>query len=178
MIACARYARDEDVPLLGVCLGMQVMVIEFSRNVLKLENANSAEFDARTPHPVIIFMPEGDRENKGGTMRLGKRATLMVPEHRKHSVLYQLYGRKAVVSERHRHRYEVEPKMVPQLEQHGMAFVGRAQPDAVGGGSDTVDTAAPATAADAVRNEIVELRGKRYFAGCQFHPEFLSSPFV
>ncbi len=170
MIRACKYARENDVPFLGICLGFQVAVIEFSRNVLGWEGANSTEFDLRSPHPVVVFMPEGNAEVKGGTMRLGARDTQFVT---KECQLYRLYGNKEVISERHRHRYEVEPSIVPQLEKQGFIFVGRATADKfLDKTADNAQTSAPKT-----RNEIFELRGKRYYVGVQFHAEFQSAPF-
>lgn len=119
MILAARYARENNVPYLGLCLGLQVAVIEIARNLLGLKDANSTEFNERTPNPVVVFMPEGDETTKGGTMRLGSRKTYFVPQHRKQSVMWQLYGRPEYVQERHRHRYEVEPSIAPLLEEKG-----------------------------------------------------------
>ncbi|KAJ6772481.1 CTP SYNTHASE [Salix koriyanagi] len=105
-ILAAKYARENKVPFLGVCLGMQIAVIEFARSVLGLHDANSTEFEPETSHPCVIFMPEGSKTHMGGTMRLG-------------------YNNDSFVDERHRHRYEVNPNMVQQFENAGLSFVGR-----------------------------------------------------
>ena len=176
MIRAAQYARENNVPYLGVCLGFQVGVIEFARNVLHWEGAHSTEFDQRTPHPVVIFMPEGDAQVKGGTMRLGARDTVLL--HQERSKLFDLYGKQNVISERHRHRYEVEPKIVSQLEEKGMLFVGRAVADHFLE-SDKVNNAQStdsAAAVETLRNEAFEVDGLSYFVGVQFHSEFKSTP--
>ena len=98
-----RYARENKKPVLGICLGFQSMTIEAARNLCGWENANSAEFDEETPHPVVIFMPEVSKTHMGGTMRLGKRRTILQPD----CLSAKLYGDVTEVDERHRHRYEV-----------------------------------------------------------------------
>ncbi|XP_054802495.1 uncharacterized protein LOC129306138 isoform X4 [Prosopis cineraria] len=104
MMLAAKYARENNVPYLGICLGMQIAVIEFARSVLGWERANSVEFDAQTPNPVVIFMPEGSRTHMGSTMRLGSRRTLFqTPD----SITSKLYHNSQYVDERHRHRYEM-----------------------------------------------------------------------
>lgn len=179
MIRAAQYARENKVPYFGICLGFQIAVIEFARNILGMEGADSTEFNQRTPHPVVVFMPEGSTEIKGGTMRLGSRDTLFL--HKEKSVLWKLYGRKDKVSERHRHRYEVEPSIVPQLEAKGLLFVGRAAAGEQSFGSTTTEQKSGSsdtlTSDKAVRNEIFELVGHPYFVGVQYHCEFKSTPF-
>ncbi|KAG6483691.1 hypothetical protein ZIOFF_060343 [Zingiber officinale] len=152
-ILAAKYARENKVPYLGLCLGMQIAVIEFARSVLKLPHANSTEFvpDAKTP--CIIFMPEGSKTHMGGTMRLGSRRTHFVTTNCKAA---RLYGNANFIDERHRHRYEVNPDMVPEFEKAGLTFVGK---DETG-----------------KRMEIIELPDHPYFIGVQFHPEFKSRP--
>jgi CTP synthase len=152
-IAACNWARVHLVPFLGICLGLQVAVIEFARNVCQLEGAHSTEFDDKTPHPVVIYMPEISKEQMGGTMRLGKRPTLF---HTKNSTIRRLYDDKESIDERHRHRYEVNPKYVEQLEQAGLSFVGK---DETG-----------------ERMEIVELADHPYFVCTQYHPEYLTRP--
>lgn len=154
-ILAARYARENKVPFLGICLGMQAAVIEFARNVVGLEGANSTEIDAATPHPVVVFMPEGSTTHKGGTMRLGSRKTILQTVNCMTAKLYQV---DCVIQERHRHRYEVNPASVEQLEKKGMKFVGK---DETGN-----------------RMEIVELENSQhpFYLGAQFHPEFKSRP--
>ncbi|KAI0489388.1 hypothetical protein KFK09_029230 [Dendrobium nobile] len=153
MILAAKYARENNIPYLGICLGMQISVIEFSRYVLGMERANSEEFDPLTPFPVVIFMPEGSRTHMGSTMRLGSRRTFFKDST---CISSKLYGNSAFVDERHRHRYEVNPVIVGQLEAAGLNFVG----------SDE----------SGKRMEILELAGHPYYIGVQFHPEFKSRP--
>lgn len=153
MIIAAQYARENQVPYLGVCLGLQVAVIEFTRNVLGKTGANSTEFDEDTQHPAVIFMPEGSRTHMGGTMRLGSRQTNIQTED---CAAVRLYGGATEIHERHRHRYEVNPDMISDLEAAGLNFVGK-------------DT-------EAQRMEIIELTGHPFFFGTQYHPEFKSRP--
>jgi CTP synthase len=121
-IMAAKYAREAGKPYLGICLGMQLAVVEYARNVLGLSDANSAEFDAATPHPVVVFMPEGSTTHKGGTMRLGSRRTVLETVD---CIAAKLYQAEQYVHERHRHRYEVNPTLVPELEAKGLKFVGK-----------------------------------------------------
>ncbi|GAQ80234.1 CTP synthase family protein [Klebsormidium nitens] len=152
-ILAANFARVNDKPYLGICLGMQIAVVEYARSVLGLSDANSTEFDPATPHPCVVFMPEVSKTHLGGTMRLGARRTLLTtPE----CITAKLYQAEQFIDERHRHRYEVNPQMVPQLEAAGLRFVGR---DETG-----------------QRMEIIELPTHPYFVGVQFHPEFKSRP--
>lgn len=152
-IAAARYAREHGVPYLGICLGMQILVIEFARHVLGLSAANSEEFAADTPDPVIHFMAEQRGvKRKGGTMRLGAYACELTAG----TLAHRLYGKK-VVSERHRHRYEVNNAYRDRLTAAGLVFSGR-NPDA-----DLV--------------EMSEVAGHPFMIGTQAHPEFLSRPF-
>jgi CTP synthase len=149
-IAAARYCREHGVPFLGLCLGFQVAVIEYARNVLGLDGAHSAELDADTPHPVIDLLPEQyDTQNMGGTMRLGAHTTDIEPG----SLAANVYGADAC-TERHRHRYEVNPEYIADLEAGSLRFSGRADN----------------------RMEILELADHPYFIGTQFHPEFRSRP--
>ncbi|KAF5745904.1 CTP synthase [Tripterygium wilfordii] len=153
MILAAKYARENKVPYLGICLGMQISVIEFARSVLRLERANSAEFDDQTPNPVVIFMPEGSRTHMGSTMRLGSRRTLFkTPD----CITSKLYCNPEYVDERHRHRYEVNPELIELLEEGGLKFVGK---DETG-----------------KRMEVLELPSHPFYVGVQFHPEFKSRP--
>lgn len=150
-IAAVQYAREHDLPFFGICLGMQCAVIEFARNVCGWPEAHSTEFDAETPHPVIDMMEEQKRiADKGGTMRLGAYTCRLVEGSRVHSIYAQ-----DEVSERHRHRYEVNNVLRYKLLEHGMHFAGM-NPE-----RDLV--------------EIVELPDKRWFVGVQFHPEYKSS---
>ncbi|MFT4881173.1 MAG: CTP synthase [Natronomonas sp.] len=149
-IEAIRYCREHDIPLLGLCLGFQLAVVEFARNVLGLERAHSAELDEDTPHPVIDILPEQQgTEDMGGTMRLGAHET----DLREGTLARELYGTHTC-TERHRHRYEVNPDYIPTLEDAGMVFSG------VSGN----------------RMEILELPDHPYFLGTQFHPEFRSRP--
>ncbi|XP_075552607.1 CTP synthase isoform X2 [Dermacentor variabilis] len=152
-IAAIEWARKTKKPFLGVCLGLQCAVIEFSRNVLGWEDANSSEINVKTSHPVIIEMPEHNVGQMGGTMRLGKRETNFNTHD---SVLRKLYQNVDKIEERHRHRYEVNPSYVPDLEKAGLKFVGK-------------DTSGK-------RMEVIELSDHPYFVGVQFHPEYISRP--
>jgi CTP synthase len=149
-IAAARYCRENDVPYLGLCLGFQVAVIEYARNVLGLDGAHSSEFEADTPYPVIDLLPEQyETEDMGGTMRLGAHTT----DIEAGSLANHVYGDDDC-TERHRHRYEVNPEYIEELEAKGLRFSGRADN----------------------RMEILELTDHPYFVGTQFHPEFRSRP--
>jgi CTP synthase len=152
MIQAARYARERNVPFFGICLGMQCAVIEFARDVAGLKGADSSEFDATTPHPVIDLLPEQQGvSQKGGTMRLGAYAcALTAGSHAQHE-----YGGSRV-SERHRHRYEFNNEYRSQLVSRGMAVTGLYEE------KDLV--------------EIVELPDHPWFVGVQFHPELRSRP--
>ncbi len=152
-IAAAHYARTNNVPYLGVCLALQTATIEFCRNVLGLENANSTEFDENTPTPAVIFMPEISKTHMGGTMRLGTKPTPFLVDDCK---IRRLYGGADHVDERHRHRYEVNPELIEQIEAAGLVYVGK---DETG-----------------LRCEIMELNDHPYFVGTQYHPEFKSRP--
>ncbi|XP_074509240.1 CTP synthase 1b [Sebastes fasciatus] len=147
------WARKQNKPFLGVCLGMQLAVCEFARNVLGWEDANSTEFDPESTHPVVIEMPEHNPGQLGGTMRLGKRRTLFKSST---SVLRKLYGDVEYVDERHRHRFEVNPELKHHFEEKGFQFVGQ---DVEG-----------------ERMEVIELDDHCYFVGVQYHPEFTSRP--
>ena len=145
-----RYARENDVPFLGLCLGFQMAVIEYARNVCGLEGADSTEMVEDTPHPVIDILPEQyEVEDMGGTMRLGAHETAISEG----TLAHEVYGADAC-TERHRHRYEVNPEYIDELESAGMQFSGRANN----------------------RMEILELPDHPYFLGTQFHPEFRSRP--
>ena len=157
-VQAIKYARESKTPFLGICLGMQASVVEYCRNILDRPNAHSSEFIEDLVADVedaIIFMPEGDRERMGGTMRLGLRETIL----RSGSIARKYYGHDRV-QERHRHRYEVNPAIVPDLEKAGLHFVGR-----------NADQSGE-------RMEIIELDGAThpYFVASQFHPEFTSRP--
>ncbi|KAF2144149.1 uncharacterized protein K452DRAFT_285385 [Aplosporella prunicola CBS 121167] len=153
MMAAAKWARDNKTPYLGICLGMQIAVIEHAREMCGITGATSEEFDAKADDRVIIFMPEIDKATMGGTMRLGLRPTLFQPGS-EWSKLRAMYGEAPAVLERHRHRYEVNPAYIEKLEQGGLDFIGK---DELG-----------------ERMEIVELKNHPYFVGVQYHPEYLS----
>ena len=161
MILAAQYARVNKIPYLGICLGMQVATIEFSRNVVGLAKAHSTEFDKNTPDPVIALITEwiddtGNLELRdestalGGTMRLGAQNI-----HLKEDTRYRQIYQSALICERHRHRYEFNNKYMERLERHGLVFSGMS-------GNGLV--------------EIIELNDHPWFVACQFHPEFTSSP--
>lgn len=161
-LQAARYARENGVPFFGICLGMQVAVIEFARNVAGLEAAHSSEFNSATPHPVIALITEwtdheggleqrDEQTDLGGTMRLGgQRCQLQAG-----TLAAQCYGKEEVI-ERHRHRYEVNDTYVERLRAAGLVVSGRSAFDSL--------------------VEIVELPHHPWFLGCQFHPEFTSNP--
>ncbi|KAF4631964.1 hypothetical protein G7Y89_g6165 [Cudoniella acicularis] len=153
MIAAAKWARTNKTPFLGICLGMQIAVIEFARHVCDIPNASSIELNEQCVDPVVIFMPEIDKTNLGGTMRLGLRPTLF-QEGSEWSRLRQLYGEKKEIHERHRHRYEVNPDYIDRLAKGGLEFIGKDD--------------------KSVRMQIVELKDHPWFVGVQFHPEYLS----
>jgi CTP synthase len=149
-IEASRYARENDLPWLGLCLGFQMAVVEYARNVLDLEGAHSAEIEADTPHPVIDLLPEQyDTEEMGGTMRLGAHETDIDAG----TVAHDIYGDTSC-TERHRHRYEVNPEYIDDLEDAGLVFSGHTNK----------------------RMEILELPDHPYYLGTQFHPEFRSRP--
>ena len=162
MIYSCQYARENKLPYFGICLGMQIAIIEFSRNVLKLKNANSTEFNSKTKYPVIGLVTEwkdasgrieqrNENSNLGGTMRLGGQKCLI----KKSSLSHKLY-KKLTVIERHRHRYEVNPEFKQKLVSGGMDIVG--------------------TSLDGNLAEMIEIKKHPWFLGCQFHPEFTSNP--
>lgn len=153
MIKAAKWARENKTPYLGICLGMQVSVIEYARHMCGYTNATSEEFDTSAEHPVVIFMPEGSKDSMGGTMRLGSRSTYFQPGS-EYSKLRALYGEVTVVEERHRHRYEVNPQYIEELEKTGMTFIGK---------DDT-----------GKRMEIFELKDHPWYVGVQYHPEYQS----
>ncbi|MEM6962962.1 MAG: CTP synthase, partial [Myxococcota bacterium] len=151
-IAAIRYAREQGVPFLGICLGMQMAVVEFARHVCGMEDANSVEFDPGAKHKVIDLMSEQLKvQTKGATMRLGAYPCSLSPETLAHEVY-----RRSEVSERHRHRYEVNNEYRDQLEESGLVLSGLSP--------------------DRSLVEMVELPDHPYFVGCQFHPEFKSKP--
>tara|TARA_B100000965_G_scaffold51412_1_gene38213 strand:- start:1815 stop:3446 length:1632 start_codon:yes stop_codon:yes gene_type:complete len=162
MITACKYARENNVPYLGICLGMQVAIIEYARHVLKLKSANSTEFDIETPFPVIGLITEwsdisGKKEKRninsdlGGTMRLGGQ----VCELKKGSNSFKMYKNSKII-ERHRHRYEVNPKFKDKMIDMGLDVVG--------------------TSIDGKLVEMIEIPKHKWFLACQFHPEFTSNP--
>ncbi|MFO7968090.1 MAG: CTP synthase (glutamine hydrolyzing), partial [Archaeoglobaceae archaeon] len=151
-IKAIQYARENNIPYLGICFGFQLAVIEFARNVVGWADANSSEF-GRTEHSVIDILPEQhDIDDMGGTMRLGEIELAVVPN----TGAYELYGREAV-KERHRHRYEVNPQFIEDFKEHGMVFSGYSDRGR--------------------RMEILEIPKHRFFFATQFHPEFKSRPY-
>ncbi|MFH1076918.1 MAG: CTP synthase, partial [Pseudomonadota bacterium] len=162
-ITAIQYARENNVPFLGICLGMQMAVVEFARHVAGLDGANSAELDEQTAYPVIYLMQEWyDHQNnivqkrdissgKGGTMRVGAYPCLLSED----SIAFSAYGKREI-SERHRHRYEFNTSFKQRLEEKGLRVSGMSP------NGELV--------------EIVEIRGHPWFLGCQFHPEFKSRP--
>ena len=152
MILAAQYAREQGVPYFGICLGMQIAVIEFARHGAHWEDAHSAEFSSVTAHPVIDLMPDQvGVTDKGGTMRLGRYPCLLAPDSRAREV----YGEE-LIWERHRHRYECSNVFRPELEAAGLRVAG--------------------TSPDGHLVELVELPDHPWYVGCQFHPEFKSRP--
>ena len=165
-IAAVKFARENKIPYLGICLGMQIAAIEFARNVVGLANANSSEFDENTPHPIVALVTEWQNHDgviekrdatsiRGGTMRLGVQVCTVRPDTLAHRI-YQ----STTVSERHRHRYEINNHYVPRLEAAGMVISGRTNAESL--------------------TEMIELdpikHAHPWFYGCQFHPEFTSTP--
>ncbi len=150
-IAAVRYARENRVPFLGICLGMHCATVEFARNVCGLENANSSENDTSTPYPVIDLLPDQDLARLGGSMRLGTYPCWLAPD----SLAHKTYQEKAV-DERHRHRYEFNNEYRQQLERKGLVVSGFSP--------------------DNKLVEIIELKDHPWFLACQFHPEFKSRP--
>ena len=161
-IAAVKYARENNIPYLGICLGMQVAVIEFARHVAHLENAHSSEFNADTPHPVIALITEwmaqdGSIEKRhadsdlGGSMRLGGQSCNLVPG----TLAHQVYGTDTIV-ERHRHRYEFNNTYLDQLASAGLIISGKSSDNSL--------------------VEMIELKDHPWFLACQFHPEFTSTP--
>jgi CTP synthase len=152
-IEAARHARENEVPYLGICLGMQIAVIEFARHVCGMDGANSTEFDLETPYAVIDLLPEQRAiEERGGTMRLGADPVHLMPGSRTRVA----YGDQDVIYERHRHRYEVNPSMHDELQEAGLVISGRSPNGRL--------------------VEVIELPDHPWFCASQFHPEFKSRP--
>lgn len=161
-ILAAKYAREKGIPYLGICLGMQIAMIEYARHLANMPKANSTEFDPETPYPVVALVTEwihhtgermerNEKSDVGGTMRLGGQACNLL----KGSLAHKIYG-KDVIVERHRHRYEVNNNLLPEIEKAGMKVSGRSVEDNL--------------------VELIELPQHPWFIGCQFHPEFTSTP--
>lgn len=154
MILAAQYAREKQIPYFGICLGLQIAVIEYARNVVGLKKSSSTEFDPATPHPVIAIMEtQKSVESKGATMRLGAYPCHLIAG----SKAAEIYGA-SEISERHRHRWEVNNEYREKLEAHGMLISGEAP--------------------DGSLVEMIELPDHPWFVACQFHPEFKSTPRV
>lgn len=161
-ILAARYAREHNIPFLGICLGLQTALIEFARHCANMPEANSTEFDPQTPHPVVGLITEwttekGTKETRtqdddlGGTMRLGAQMCHIEPETK----AFEVYGSENI-TERHRHRYEVNSNLIDELVKHGLKVSGRS--------------------IDKKLVEMIELPNHPWFVACQFHPEFTSKP--
>ena len=157
-ILAINCARTNGIPFLGICLGMQLAIVEYARNVLGLEGASSTEIEEASDNPVIVFMPEIDPNQMGGTMRLGSRQTLFKRYDGSPSMAERIYSKEKGIWERHRHRYEVNPDYIERLEKSGLHFTG-------------VDERGE-------RMEIVELAEAEhpFFFATQFHPEFKTRP--
>jgi len=152
-IECVRYARENKIPYLGLCLGFQIALIEFARNVLGLKEANSTEMNKETPDPVVDILPgQKNIDQLGGSMRLGGRDI----DVKKDSTAYRLYDNNTVIRERFRHRYECNPKYIKDFEKKGLVFSGRAPGEEI--------------------MQVLEIPDHPYFLASQFHPEFTSRP--
>jgi CTP synthase len=152
-ILAARHARENNIPYLGICLGMQIATIEFARNVCKLKDANSTEFDEDTPHPVVSLQEEQKKlKTKGNNMRLGSCESILFAG----TLAAQLYNNADRINERHRHRYEFNSDYQNQLQEKGLVV--------------------SAVSANEGLVEIIELPSNKFFIACQFHPEFQSKP--
>ncbi|MDB3935864.1 CTP synthase [Granulosicoccus sp.] len=173
-IMAAQYAREHNIPYLGICLGMQVAVIEYARNVAKIKGANSSEFDLNSPEPVIALITEwknADGEtiirsadsDLGGTMRLGGQLCDMIPG----SLVARMYGCEQI-TERHRHRFEFNNNYTTPLEEAGLVISARSSGPSVSDGQSGMDTSGLV--------EMIELSDHPWFIGCQFHPEYTSNP--
>ena len=153
MILAAKYARENKIPYFGICLGMQIAVIEYARNVLGIKDANSGEFDEICKHKVIDFMPgQSDDIDKGGTLRLGAYPCCI----KAGTTMERCYGSPATISERHRHRYEFNNDYREAFEKAGLTLSG--------------------TSPDGKLIETVEITGRPFYLGVQYHPEFKSRP--
>lgn len=152
MIEASRFSREHNIPYFGICLGMQIGLIEIARNALGFRDAHTTEVEAKTTYPIIDLMDsQKGIENLGGTLRLGNYDCLLEPD----SKVHKLYGEDKIV-ERHRHRYEFNNKFRSDLRRAGVQFVGI---------NEDLDLV-----------EIIELKDHPYYVACQFHPEFKSRP--
>jgi CTP synthase len=152
-VAVAKYCREHDIPYLGLCLGFQIALIEFARNVCKLKDANSTEFEPKTQHPVIDILPEQKKiEGLGANMRLGGREV----ELREGTLAFKLHGNEKKIRRRFRHRFECNPEYIEQFEKAGIVFSGKAPNQPI--------------------MQVLELPEHRFFMATQFHPEFTSRP--
>jgi CTP synthase len=152
MILAVQHAREKKIPFFGICLGMQMAVVEYARNVCGMCKANSSEFDSGTPYPVIALLPEQQHiKEKGASMRLGAWPCIIQPD----SFAFTTYA-KVTISERHRHRYEFNNDYKKTLTEKGLRITGMSP--------------------DGRLAEIVEIKDHPWFLGCQFHPEFKSRP--
>jgi len=162
-VIAARYARENNIPYLGICLGMQIAVIEFARHVANMRGANSTEFDSDTKHPIVALViewmtPSRELEKRdedvdmGGTMRLGGHVCNLI----KDTLARKIYNNQDSILERHRHRYEINGNLIGELEKAGLKVSGRS--------------------IDSKLVEMIELPDHPWFVGCQFHPEFTSNP--
>ncbi|EKM56591.1 uncharacterized protein PHACADRAFT_118408 [Phanerochaete carnosa HHB-10118-sp] len=156
MMLAIKWAREQKVPFFGICLGFQLAVVEWARNVCGIPDALSSESDEHAASPVVIFMPEISRTHMGGTMRLGLRPTVFEPGTERWSRVRRLYGGAEKIWERHRHRYEVNPAYIARLAESGLAFVGKDE--------------------KGERMQVLELPDHPYFVGLQAHPEFCTRP--
>uniref|UniRef100_A0A914QIT4 CTP synthase (glutamine hydrolyzing) n=1 Tax=Panagrolaimus davidi TaxID=227884 RepID=A0A914QIT4_9BILA len=214
-IKACKYARENNKPFLGICLGMQCAATEFARNVCKIDGATSTEFweeqnsdnlegtppakELTPEQKIVITMLEHSGGDMGGTMRLGRRATEFLTTD---CILYDLYGKNQSIEERHRHRYEINPAVVPKLTAAGLRFVGMGVDQTKNNGNISVSSIALLKIAreaikdgeqgfinkvkklcergeetnTAVRMEMVELKDHPYFVGVQYHPEYTSHP--
>jgi CTP synthase len=151
-ISAIRYARENNVPFLGICLGMQMAVVEYARNVCGLKGANSTEFDKKTKYPVVCILKEQKSlKNKGATMRLGRYLCRLTGA----GISKRLY-KKLIISERHRHRYELNNRYKKILKKHGLLIAGICVKHTL--------------------TEIIEIKNHPWYIACQFHPEFKSKP--
>ncbi|MFH0874968.1 MAG: CTP synthase [archaeon] len=155
-ILAIKYCRENNIPYLGLCYGMQLAVVEYARNICGLSDANSTEINPKTPHPVVDILPEQkknlEKSDYGATMRLGAHDAKL----KKGTLIWELYDKKETVSERHRHRWEINPEYIEKLEKAGMVFSG--------------------SSPDRRLMEFMELPSHSYFVGTQGHPEFKSRP--